>query len=135
MRTGTLFLCILLTVSLTACAMARHKKCVREGLLVVGLNRKAFLKVWGNPDHTEVMPSDEITQVGGSFSDWSGGFNYFKGRVPLDVWYYYDRQTVLVFNGLRLLAWETAQTQEEIEMKRNIRGPVELDGQLEVGTY
>ncbi len=118
---------VLIFSFLIGCAMARHREYVRNGMLVLGLNREAFLKEWGMPDKTSTMSSDEFTQLsagwGSGFrsgSGWSSGSSsgsvgFFKGKVPLDVWTYEQRETTLVFHGLKLMGWKTEKSRKELE--------------------
>ena len=113
MKKLIIILCIL-GVALPACAMYRHRQCVRDNFLVLGLNRKAFIAEWGNPDYTETTQSDEFTKARANFGNsWGGSFGFFHGSVPLDVWHYYSRDTVLVFNGLELVAWKKPKPAKE----------------------
>lgn len=67
---------ILIMWLLFACAMARHKQQICDGLLTTGLNRNAFLQAWGTPDRTEAISSEEFLKAG-----WSGyGGSVFKGQ-------------------------------------------------------
>ena len=110
---------LLFMLVMSSCAMQRHRQYIRDGLLVSGLNRNAFLKEWGMPDKTYTIPSDEFTSFtsgwGGSQYYHSGGATYFKGKVPLDVWEYKEKDITLVFHGYRLIAWKTEKTREEIK--------------------
>lgn len=120
------FISLVLLV-LIGCAMAKHREYVRNGMLIAGLNREAFLKEWGMPDRTSTISSDEFSQLsvgwssvsgsgsGGSTSSSSGRAGFFKGKVPLDVWVYEQRGVTLVFNGLRLVGWKTEKTRKELE--------------------
>ena len=77
-------LSILLIWVLSGCAMARHKRQICDGLLTTGLNRNAFLQVWGSPDRTSIISSDEVLTAG-----WLGSAGaVFKGKKTLDVWEY-----------------------------------------------
>jgi len=106
---------MLIVLVISACAMAKHKKQICQGLLTTGLNRNAFLKVWGTPNRTYVISSDEFLSAG-----WSGaGGSVFKGRKSLDVWEYEQIPIKLVFNGIVLVGWQTDKTVEELKMKGN----------------
>jgi hypothetical protein len=96
-------------------AMTKHREQIRSGLLTVGLNREAFLKEWAMPDKTYSISSEEFTKLSASWGDYGGGAGFFKGKVPLDVWVYNERQVTLVFNGIRLVGWKTEKTRKELE--------------------
>jgi len=110
----TLFLMLVLALVL-GCAMQKHRKYVRDGLLVTGLNREAFLLEWGSPDKTYTISSEEFSSLRANWGNLGGGVGYFKGKVPLDVWIYQEKGVQLVFNGLRLIAWKTEKTVEELK--------------------
>jgi hypothetical protein len=95
--------------------MAKHRDSIREGLLVTGLNREAFLKEWGMPDRTSTVSSDEFSSFTAGFTGSTGSASYFKGKRPLDVWVYEKWDITLVFSGLRLVAWKTDKNREEIK--------------------
>jgi hypothetical protein len=100
------------------CAMERHKKQIKDGLLTVGLNRNAFLTVWGMPDKTYVIKSDAFskTEASSILVDRTAidGFKSFTGSVPLDVWEYKEKEVTLIFNGIVLVGWKTEKTRKEI---------------------
>ncbi len=100
---------------LTGCIMGKHRDSIREGLLVTGLNREAFLKEWGMPDRTSTVSSDEFASFSAGFSGSAGSASYFRGRRPLDVWVYEKWDITLIFNGLRLVAWKTDKSTEELK--------------------
>ena len=106
---------ILALMLVTGCIMAKHRDSIREGLLVTGLNREAFLKEWGMPDRTSTVSSDEFASFSAGFSGSAGSASYFKGRRPLDVWVYEKWDITLIFNGLRLAAWKTDKSTEELK--------------------
>ncbi len=93
------------------CAMQKHRKYVRDGLLVTGLNREAFLLEWGPPDKTQVIKGEEVTRAGYGIK---GGF-FFKAKENYDIWFYEKKRVDLVFLGLRLVAWKTEKTVEELK--------------------
>jgi len=109
--------------------MAKHKSQIRSGLLTVGLNRDAFLSVWGMPDRTYTIKSDEFEKVSGGILGLSGvnknggggglvgKVEGFKGTVPLDVWVYESRGVTLIFKGIELQGWETGKTIKELKME------------------
>jgi len=113
MKRALVLIAVLILV--TGCIMAKHRHSIREGLLVTGLNREAFLKEWGMPDRTSTISSDEFASFSAGFSGSAGSASYFRGRRPLDVWVYEKWDITLIFNGLRLVAWKTDKTREEIK--------------------
>jgi hypothetical protein len=106
---------IIILILVTGCIMAKHRDSIREGLLVTGLNREAFLKEWGMPDRTSTVSSDEFSSFTAGFTGSSGSASYFKGKRPLDVWVYEKWDITLVFSGLRLVAWKTDKNREELK--------------------
>lgn len=93
------------------CAMQKHRKYVRNGILVTGLNREAFLLEWGPPDRTQVITGEEIIRAGWRFGE---GF-FVKGKQTYDVWIYERKEVELLFYGVRLVAWKTEKTVEELK--------------------
>ena len=79
-----------------------------------GLNREAFLFEWGPPDKTYTISSEEFSSLRAGWGDYGGGVGYFKGKVPLNVWVYKEKETELVFHGVRLIAWKTEKSVEEL---------------------
>jgi len=116
-KLATLGILIILLLTI-GCAMERHKSYIRKGLFVTGLNRNAFLSVWGMPDRTYVISSNEFESgswgVGGGHYSYRGGGSHFRGKVPLDVWVYEKKETELIFNGIVLTGWITNKTREEL---------------------
>jgi len=111
-------LCLFAVLASSGCIMQKHRRYVRDGLLVVGLNREAFLKEWGFPDRTYSISSDEFSSFTAGWGGYGGGLGYFKGKIPLDVWEYKKKEVTLVFHGLRLIAWKTEKSREELKMPR-----------------
>jgi hypothetical protein len=109
-------------VIVTGCIMAKHRDSIREELLVTGLNREAFLKEWGMPDRTSTISSDEVASFSAGFSGSAGSASYFRGRRPLDVWVYEKWDITLIFDGLRLVAWKTDKTREELKVISKEKG-------------
>lgn len=107
---------------LSACAMERHREQIRQGFLVRGLRREAFLDVWGTPTRTGTATGEEITSAGitwGGFANRSGsvarGDGFFRrGRERFDVWEYADLGVTLFFSGRVLEAWETNRTVDQL---------------------
>jgi hypothetical protein len=116
-------LLIVALVGLVGCAMARHRAQVRQGLLTRGLHRGAFLKEWGPPTRTFSLPAREpVLRTHPFGASWE--------RPVYEVWEYQDRATCLVFDGVRLVSWETGRTdctpkppRERTERKRSSRPP------------
>ena len=105
-------LIVLLTLAFVlGCAMAKHRKYVRDGLLVTGLNREAFLLEWGSPERTTTITGEEIMKAG---QGAVGGY-FFKGKQTYDLWTYEKKGVELVFLGLSLVAWRTEKTVEELK--------------------
>jgi len=102
---------------LFGCAMARHKQQICDGLLTTGLNRNAFLDVWGTPNRTYTISSDEFLSAGWNVK----GGSVFSGKKSLDVWEYSQVPIKLVFNDIVLVGWQTDKTVEELKMKGNCK--------------
>jgi hypothetical protein len=113
---------VLLTLTLlSACAMARHREQVRNGMLTTGLAGEAFLEEWGPPTRTSTMTGDEVTRAewmgmsGGYSGSFSGSFT--KGKQGYDVWDYAG-EVILVFvssrGHLRLVTWKTEKTVSQL---------------------
>ena len=84
---------------LSACAMARHREYVRDGFLMTGLNRNAFLSEWGHPTRTYSTTGEEIAHA-----HWNiAGGSFARGKQQYDVWEY-DSDITLVFAGFALVA-------------------------------
>ena len=109
---------LLIILASSGCVMQKHRQYIRDGLLVTGLNREAFLKEWGMPDKTYTIPSDEFSSFTAGWGGYGGGAGYYKGKVPLDVWEYENKGVTLVFHGYRLIAWKTEKTREELKFKK-----------------
>ena len=107
-------LLIMILVLSAGCAMSKHKAQIRDGFLTTGLNREAFVKVWGMPDRTHTMSSQQYSEFRAGASGSLGTATYFSGRVPLDVWVYEKWDVTLVFHGLRLVDWKTNKNREEL---------------------
>jgi hypothetical protein len=89
-------------VLLGGCAMARHRAQVRQGLLVRGLHRDAFLKEWGPPTRTFAQPGDApVFRTHPFGASWE--------RPVYEIWEYRERATCLTFEGVRLIYWETGK--------------------------
>jgi len=101
--------------------MQKHRQQIRNGLLTVGLNREAFLKEWGMPDKTYPISSDEVTKFSALWGSNLGGAGFFKGKVPLDVWEYREKEVTLIFNGVELISWKTEKTTKELEKQSSKR--------------
>lgn len=102
-----LFMAMLLVAG---CAMQKHRRYIREGLFVSGLNREAFLAEWGNPDETYTTSGEEVAKLDVKLSGFKKGATFLKGKPLLDVWVYKGRDAVLVFEGLRLVSWKIKDT-------------------------
>lgn len=114
-RLITLFLLLVLSLMLVGCAMQKHRKYVRDGLLVTGLNREAFLLEWGPPDKTRTLTGEEVMKAGWGVGVGGGSGFFFKGKQTYDFWIYEDKGVELVFLGLRLVTWKTEKTVEELK--------------------
>lgn len=97
------------------CHAKAHRKYVSDGLLVTGLNREAFLLEWGPPERTRTMTGEEIMQAGWGIGVGGGKGFFFKGKQTYDLWVYEKKGVELVFLGLRLIAWKTEKSVEELK--------------------
>jgi hypothetical protein len=101
-RRATL-LAALVAIGLSACALERQREQIREGVLTRGIHREAFLKEWGPPTQTYTMVGrDPVLKVGPWTQSW--------GQPVYEIWAYPSRTTCLVFDGVRLVAWQTDRT-------------------------
>jgi len=107
-------LLLLVALLILSCAMARHRKYVREGILVTGLNREAFLLEWGPPTKTHAISSDEFRELSINWG-FTRDVGSFRKGTTLDVWTYENKNVELVFYGLRLVAWKTEKSVEELK--------------------
>jgi hypothetical protein len=104
---------LVLVLAATGCAIQRHKAHVRDGLLIQGLHRDAFLEEWGLPTRTSTVTGDEAIRAG-----WvSGGGYFFKGKAVYDVWEYSGREVTLFFYRAKLVTWKTEKTVEQLRKK------------------
>ena len=109
-------LCVLYVIFLmVGCATHskehRHAPIVRSGILKKGINKQAFLDVWGEPDRARTAPSEEFMSAG-----WSGsGGGFFKGRKTLEVWSYEKIGIELIFDGDSLAGWKTDKTVQQLK--------------------
>ena len=103
----------LLAVSLAflvaGCAHNEHKHTsyVRNGTLKDGLHPQAFLDVWGSPDRTTVVESqNDIT------AEWGPGGGYFRkgGKWHGEIWHYDKLEVKLMFSGQKLVDYKTKKT-------------------------
>lgn len=110
---------VLIAAFVTGCAPgpSRDQLRVRDGLLMVNLDQKAFLAEWGPPDRTASATSEEQLGArwgGGLFGGGPVGGRFFKGKRPLDVWVYERRGVELVFEDGRLVTWRTDKSVQEL---------------------
>jgi hypothetical protein len=75
------------------------------------LPEDAFLDVWGKPDRTSTISSDEVSQA--NLSRFGGSF--FRGKQTLEVWTYDSRHADLVFDKRKkLIGWKTDRTVDQL---------------------
>ena len=115
MKRLIVLLLLFILVLVIGCAMEKHRKYVRDGLLVTGLNRQAFLLEWGPPDKTRTLTGEEIMKAGWGVGAGGGSGFFFKGKQTYDWWIYEEEGVELVFLGLRLVTWKTEKTVEELK--------------------
>ena len=96
----------------------QNKKEIDMGFFYVGMYRQAFFEQWGYPSKTLSISSDEFTKAGFSQMGNVAGGSYYKGKVPLDIWIYKDRNVVAVFNKLFLVGWMTGREAKEFIQER-----------------
>jgi hypothetical protein len=90
--------------------VSKDRQMIRQGMLLVGLDRDDVIAEWGLPDRTESAVSGESLQV-----RWGiGGGGAYKGNRALDVWIYEKRGVTLVFDDDELIAWKTDKTREQL---------------------
>jgi hypothetical protein len=97
-------LLVVALAGLLGCAMSRHRAQVRQGLLTRGLHREAFIKEWGPPSRTFSMRAEDAVYRVRPFdgATWE--------RPVYEVWEYPAHATCLVFDGVRLVSWQTGRT-------------------------
>jgi len=99
---------LLFTVILHSCAhYGEHEDAhyIRDGLLQIGIEKQAFLDVWGPPDRTGVTQSDDHVSWGLLGS----------GHTVYDVWTYEAIGIELLFDSEDLVAWKTNKTTHELK--------------------
>ncbi|OGP74214.1 MAG: hypothetical protein A2V86_13860 [Deltaproteobacteria bacterium RBG_16_49_23] len=90
--------------------MAKHRKHIREGIFISGLNQFAFLEEWGKPDEQATW-----TVEGGQYQITYGLRGVEVGgrhKAFNDVWIYYKQNRILFFANHRLVAnykWDDYQ--------------------------
>jgi len=89
----------------------RHSSIVRSGILEQTIDKQAFIDVWGDPDRTKTISSEEY--VSASWGGARGGL--FKGKDTLEVWSYEKIGIELVFNKHGLVGWRTDRTVRELK--------------------
>lgn len=107
------------------CAMSRHRSQVRQGLLTRGLHRDAFVREWGQPSRTFTLQGREsVLRIRPFHGSW--------GKPMYEVWEYPGRATCLVFDGVRLISWETGKTDCEPKVTTTTEGAQRPATQVEV---
>jgi hypothetical protein len=116
LRSAGLALALALVVG---CAMQQHRAQVRHGFLTRGLHREAFVREWGPPSRTFTLQGKEpVLRV----TAWG---SYLEKPV-YDVWEYRERYTCLVFDGVRLVSWETGNQECDPRLVPNVALPAEV---------
>lgn len=111
----------------SACTLQEHRGYVRDGLLMRGLHRDAFLEEWGLPLRTSTVTGEDAIQAG-----WGpGGGSFFKGKAAYDVWEYEDPPVKLAFYRAKLVSWQTTQTVEQLRAKGSV--PASTHGRRQPG--
>jgi hypothetical protein len=109
----------LVLVMAGGCTMQKHREQVRQGLLTRGLHREAFVREWGPPSRTFPLQGKEsVLRV----TAWG---SYLEKPV-YDVWEYRERYTCLVFDGVRLVSWETGTQECDPRLVPNVALPAEV---------
>lgn len=98
------------------CTMAKHKKYIRDGIFISGLNQFAFLEEWGKPDKQGTW-SEEGGQYRISYIfhgvEMSGRRKAFN-----DVWVYHKQNKILFFSNYALVAHYDWDEYQKIERER-----------------
>jgi hypothetical protein len=84
---------------------------VRSGIMQQRIPKQAFLDVWGEPDRTRSVSSEEYMSA--SWGGVRGGM--FKGRDTLELWAYEKIGIELVFGDHGLAGWKTDKTVQELK--------------------
>lgn len=96
---------------LVACASGGQLS-LRDGLLEVGIGRKAFLAEWGRPDRTLSILSEQALA-----DRWGTPVDLIKAadrdEAP-ELWIYDRYGTELLFIKGDLAAWKTNRTPEQL---------------------
>jgi hypothetical protein len=113
-KTILVSIAILLLIGCTG--MSKHKRYIRKGLLISGLNQFAFEKEWGMPDKQGTW-----TEEGGQYRIAIGlrGVNVGgRRRAFNDVWVYYKQNKILFFSNYRLIAHNDWDEYQKMERER-----------------
>lgn len=97
-----------------------HRRYIREGIFISGLNQLSFLEEWGKPDKQGVWSeSGGRFRVAYSLTGTQSGTDQ-AGQLFNDVWIYYKQNKILFFSNYRLVAhydWHEYQKTEREEKK------------------
>jgi hypothetical protein len=102
--TPTILLLLLLLSLVLGCAMRKHRKWVREGVMTVGLNKEAFILEWGKPD-LQFMQNEFEAAAPGIYRDSIGRMGQRRPAYGVEAWVYKKHDRLLVFYGYRLIAY------------------------------
>jgi hypothetical protein len=113
-------LIVLCLLSLASCAGMHNRSIVRSGVLCQGINRQAFLDVWGSPERTRVLvikDEQESISFGWHANAYGGGGGLFKGRQShvFQEWNYEKIGISLLFDGATLVDWKTDKSVEQLK--------------------
>lgn len=113
-RVAIVVVLLAVVASAAGCVVHRHRGYIRDGILMVGLHRDAFLAEWGPPTRTSSITGGEAMDA-----RWGGGYGSFsKSTAVYDMWEYEERGVTLLFRRSRLVSWNTDKDVEEIRSPR-----------------
>jgi len=107
---------VLILLLINGCGMAKHKKYVRDGIFISGLNQFAFLEEWGKPDQQGTW-----TEEGGQYRiavGWRGAEVGGRRKALNDVWIYEKHNKILFFSNHVLVAHYDWDEYQKIERER-----------------
>lgn len=92
-----------------------HRKYIRDGIFVSGLNQLSFIEEWGKPDRQGIWTeSGGRYRISYSLAGTQSGTDQ-AGQLLNDVWIYYKQNKILFFSNYRLVAhyeWDEYQKVE-----------------------
>jgi hypothetical protein len=95
-----------------------HRKYIRDGIFVSGLNQLSFLEEWGKPDKQGIWTeSGGRYRISYSLAGTQSGTDQ-AGQLLNDVWIYYKQNKILFFSNYRLVAHHDWDEYQKIEREK-----------------